>query len=98
MKTPRERLTLRMNKERTHSQITLSLPDDVIADLKEIAPALGVGSYIALARNYIGRGLRQDLEKLDESPLMRLTESLRKQGLNDEAISDIIVESRLKVA
>ena len=98
MKTERERLKLRMNKDRPHSALTISIPDDVIDELREIAPTLGFTNYVALARTYIGEGLRRDLERLDQSPLMRLTESLRRQGLSDEVIAGILEESELKVA
>ena len=98
MKTMRERLQLRMRKDRPSSPVTLMLPDDVIEDLKEVAPALGCSNHLALMRAYIGHGLRKDLEFLDGSSVMRLTESLRKQGLTDDAISSVIAESDLKRA
>jgi len=98
MKTMRERVALRLRKDRPSSPITLILPDDVIDDLKEIAPALGCSNHLALMRAYIGEGLRKDLEQLDGSSVIRLTESLRKQGLTDTAISAVIAESDLKRA
>ena len=98
MKTMRERLQLRLRKDRPSSPVTLVLPDDVIEDLKEIAPALGCSSHLSLMRAYIGQSLRKDLEFLDGSSVMRLTESLRKQGLSDAAISAVIAESDLKRA
>ncbi len=87
-----------MSKDRTHSQVVINLPDDVIVEMKEIAPALGYSSHIALARTYIGEGLRRDLARLDNSPVLRLTESLRKQGLSEKAILNVLSEAALKVA
>jgi hypothetical protein len=98
MKTMRERLKARLHKDRPSSQVTVVLPDDVIADLTEIAPALGFSSHHSLIRTYIGEGLRKDLEKLDGSSGIRLTESLRQQPLSDNVISDAIVEADLKRA
>jgi hypothetical protein len=93
-----ERIDRRMRKDRPKSELVLRLPTDVIEDLQEIAPTLGFSGHIPLIRAYISQGLRQDLARLDQSPLQLLTECLRKQGLDDEAIADIIVESKLKVA
>ena len=41
------------------------MPEDVIEDLKRIAPLLGFSGYQPLVRAYIGQGLRADLERLD---------------------------------
>ncbi len=49
-------------------------------------------------RAYIGQGLRQDLERLDQAPMQLLTERLRKQGMADDLIAEILIESRLKRA
>jgi len=98
MKTMRERLQSRLRKDRPSSPVTIVLPDDVIDDLKEIAPALGFSTHLSLIRTCIGEGLREDLEKLDGSSLVRLTESMRKQGLSDTVISNVIAESDFKRA
>jgi len=98
MKTMSDRIKLRLQKDRPSSPVTVMLPDDVISDLTEIAPALGFSSHHSLIRTYIGEGLRKDLEKLDGSYVIRLTESLRKQGLSDTVISDVIVDANLKRA
>ncbi len=98
MKTMSERLKLRLRKDRSSSPVTIMLPDDVIADLKEIAPALGFSNHQSLIRTYVGEGLRKDLEMLDGSYAIRLTETLQKRGLSDTAISDVIVESEMKRA
>jgi len=74
------------------------MPEDVIEDLKEIAPALGMSGYQPLIRAYIGQGLRRDLERLDNSQMQAITESLRKQGVADELISAAIADAGLKTA
>ena len=96
MKTVSERIRARMKIDRPSSSVSINIPDDVIADLQEIAPTLGFTNYVALMRAYIGEGLRKDLSRLDQAPIQLLTESLRKQGLSDETITNILAESRLE--
>lgn len=98
MKTMRERLKTRLRKDRPMTTISIRMPEDVIDDLKEIAPALGLSGYQPLIRAYIGQGLRRDLERLDNSQMQALTESLRKQGVADELISAAIADAGLKTA
>lgn len=78
--------------------ISLRVPQDVIDDLKEVAPMLGFSGYQPLMKAYIGHGLRKDLERLSGSQVQALTESLRKRGVADEAISAAIEEAGLKTA
>jgi len=72
--------------------------EDVIEDLKEIAPALGFSGYRPLIRAYIGQGLRKDQAEMEHSQLLMLTESLREQGVADKIISSAIPEAKLKIA
>ena len=44
--------------------VSLSIPDDVVEDLKNIAPRLGFSGYQPLIRAYIGQALRADLERV----------------------------------
>jgi hypothetical protein len=78
--------------------ISIRMPEDVIEDLKEIAPALGLSGYQPLIRAYVGQGLRKDLERLDNSQVQAISESLRKQGVADELISAAIADAGLKTA
>lgn len=98
MKTMSERLRRRLVKDRPMTTISIRLPEDVIDDLKEIAPMLGFSGYQPLIRSYIGQGLRKDLEKLEGTQVQVLTDSLRNQGVPDEVISAAIHEARLKIA
>lgn len=93
-----ERLRRRLVKDRPMTTISIRLPEDVIDDLKEIAPMLGFSGYQPLIRSYIGQGLRKDLEKLEGTQVQVLTDSLRNQGVPDEVISAAIHEARLKIA
>jgi hypothetical protein len=98
MKSMRERLKTRLRKDRPMTTISIRMPEDVIEDLKEIAPALGLSGYQPLIRAYIGQGLRRDLERLDNSQMQAITESLRKHGVADELISAAIADAGLKSA
>lgn len=75
--------------------ISIRMPEDLIDDLKEIAPALGLSGYQPLIRAYIGQGLRKDLERLGNSEVQAIAESLRKQGVADELISAAIADAGL---
>ena len=85
-------LQKRLRKDRTMSSVTLRIPQDVIDDLKRIAPQLGFSGYQPLIRAYVGQGLRQDIERLEGSNLNKFVESLKKHGVEDSIISDAMAE------
>jgi hypothetical protein len=97
MKTVTEKIKQRLAKDRQMTTISLRVPQDVIDDLKEIAPALGFSGYQPLMKAYIGQGLRKDQERMDGSKVQALTESLRKRGVADELISAAITEVGLNL-
>ncbi len=73
--------------------ISLRMPEDVVDDLKSVAPRLGFSGYQPLIRAYIGQGLRADLERLNENPaIANLVESLRRHGVKDDVIASAIAE------
>ena len=91
MKT--NKLKERLRKDRPMTTISLRIPEDVINDLKDIAPRLGFSGYQPLIRAYVGQGLRLDLERLDAHPkISHLVRSLRKHGVKDEVIASAIAE------
>ena len=93
MKT--QQLRDRLQKDRPMATISIRMPEDVVEDLKRVAPVLGFSGYQPLIRAYIGQGLRRDLERLDRNPgLERLVESLRRQGVDQEIINSAIAEMR----
>ena len=94
-KTVSEQIHQRLRKDRPMAIISLRMPEDVIEDLKEIAPALGFSGYQPLIRAYIGQGLRKDRARLENSQLQALTQSLRKHGITDQVISAAIAEAQL---
>ena len=98
MRTASERMRERLRKDRPITAISLRIPEDVVEELKEVAPSLGFSGYQPLIRAYIGQGLRKDQARLENSQVQLLTESLRKHGIDDEVISSAIAEARLKSA
>jgi hypothetical protein len=96
MKTVTERIRQRLKKDRPMTTISIRLPEDVIDDLKEIAPALGFSGYQPLIRAYIGQGLRKHQEEVENSQLITLTESLRRHGVADHVISLAVSEAKFK--
>ena len=93
MKTASERMRERLRKDRPMAAISLRMPEDVIEDLKEIAPALGFSGYQPLIRAYIGQGLRKDLARLERPELAELEKSLRRYGIKNEVISAVLGEA-----
>lgn len=98
MKKVSERIQKRLRKGRPMVTISMRLPEDVIDDLKEIAPTLGFSGYQPLIRAYIGQSLRRDLSRLDRNHVQALTESLRRRGLDDQTISEVVTEANLRSA
>ena len=98
MKTMSERIKRRLEEGRQMTTISIRMPEDVIDDLKEIAPALGFSGYQPLIRAYIGQGLRKHQAEMEHSQLLTLTESLRKHGVADKIISAAVADAKLKSA
>lgn len=87
------KLRARLQKDRPMSMISLRIPEDVLEDLKLVAPRLGFSGYQPLIRAYIGQGLRADLARLEEdTDLRQLIESLRKHGVRDDVIASAMAD------
>ena len=82
----------RLKKNRKMSAITIRMPEDVVDDLKKIAPELGFSGYKPLIRYYIGEGLRRDLETLDRKKLDKLIIKLRERGVDQKIIKAVVNE------
>ena len=80
------------------TSISLRMPEDVIEDMKAIAPTLGFSGYQPLIRAYIGQGLRKDLARLENDQMKRVVESLRRQGVDDKVIAEAMAEAKNKPA
>jgi hypothetical protein len=84
----------RKNPDRPMTTISMRLPEDIIEELKRIAPLLGMSGYQPLIRFYVGKGMRESLHELHGSQYERLAETLRKRGIDDEGIAEIIADVR----
>lgn len=88
-----EALKKRLDRSRPMATVTIRIPEDVIDDLKKVAPLLGFSGYQPLARAYIGQGLRADLERLDgDTVSLIFIESLKRHGVSDEVIREALSE------
>lgn len=87
-----EAVKKRLDKNRPMTAITIRIPEDVIEDLKRIAPLLGFSGYQSLARAYIGQGLRTDLERLEGDTVSALIASLKRHGVSDEVLQEALSE------
>lgn len=88
-----ERLKRRLDRNRPMTTVTIRMPEDVVEDLKRIAPKLGFSGYQPLIRAYVGQGLRTDLERLENAPLSDLIENLKRRGVSEDVINDALAES-----
>ncbi|OYD91225.1 hypothetical protein CDG76_28700 [Nostoc sp. 'Peltigera membranacea cyanobiont' 210A] len=87
-----EVLKKRLDKNRPMTTITIRIPEDVIEDLKRVAPLLGFFGYQPLVRAYIGQGLRADIERLEGDAVSTLIASLKRHGVSDEIIREALSE------
>ena len=88
-----DELRKRLNKNRTMVPVSIRMPEDIIEDLKRIAPQLGFSGYQPLIRAYIGQGLRQDLVRLENSPGLELfVESLQNHGVDAKTIKQAMAD------
>lgn len=88
------KLKKRLSPKRPMTTITMRMPDDLIADLKRVAPHKRFSGYQPLIRAYIGQGLREDLTTLDAKPeIAKLITSLKKQGVTESALTKAMVEA-----
>lgn len=89
-------LKRRLRKDRPMTMISLRMPEDVVEDLKRVAPLLGFSGYQPLMRAYIGQGLRADIERLEGSvEVSSLIESLRKHGVEETVLASAIAEAQV---
>ena len=98
MKTMAERIKRSLRRDRPMTTISIRVPEDVIDDLKEIAPKLGFGGYQPLIRAYIGQGLRKDLIRLSRPELVELEKSLKRHGVKGDVISAVLGEAAQRSA
>ncbi len=91
-----ETIKKRLSKDRPMVSVTLRMPDDVVSDLKKVAPLKGFSGYQGLLRAYVGAGLREDLERMEGSAVAQLIEKLRADGVPEAKLTKAV--SSLKLA
>ncbi len=91
-----ETIKKRLSKDRPMVSVTLRMPEDVVSDLKKVAPLKGFSGYQGLLRAYVGAGLREDLERMESSALVQLIEKLRADGVPEAKLNKAV--SSLKLA
>ncbi|MFB2893047.1 hypothetical protein ACE1CI_09055 [Aerosakkonemataceae cyanobacterium BLCC-F50] len=87
-----ETLKKRLERNRPMTSVTIRIPEDVVEDLKRLAPLLGFSGYEPLIRAYIGQGLRNDLERFENETVTALIASLKRRGVSDEIINEALSE------
>lgn len=88
----------RLRCDRPMTTISIRVPEDVIEDLKELAPKLGYSGYQPLIRAYMGQELRKDLARLQQPDLGELEENLRRHEVKEEVIAAVLGEAARKGA
>ena len=86
-------LKKRLKQGKAMVPVSIRIPEDVIEDLKRVAPHLGFSGYQPLIRAYIGQGLREDLVRLDNIPGLELfVESLQNHGVDTKTIKQAMAD------
>ncbi len=92
MKTMREKIRTRRQKDRPMTTISIRMQQDLIGDLKEMAALLGYSGYQPLIRFYISQGMRKDEAMMYEPDIPLLREVLQNRGMSETEIEQVISE------
>lgn len=87
-----EILKQRLDRNRPMTSVTIRMPEDVVEDLKRIAPLLGFSGYQPLIRAYVGQGLRVDLERFEGETVSALIAGLKRRGVSESMIDEVLSE------
>lgn len=89
------KLKQRLSANRAMQTVSFNLPEDVVEDLKRLAPHLGFSDHLALMRAYVGQGLRLDSERFAGTlEFKAVIESLKRQGVDESVIESAIAEAK----
>jgi hypothetical protein len=79
-------------KDRPTQSITIRMPEDMLEQLKRVAPRKGMSGYQPLMKFYITQGLRKDLQLIwEEEEMAKAFEALlKKLSLKEEEKSEIL--------
>lgn len=87
-----ETIKQRLARNRPMTSVTIRMPEDVVEDLKKVAPLLGFSGYQPLIRAYIGQCLRVDLERFESETITALVASLKRRGVSDAVLNEALSE------
>jgi len=87
-----DQLKRRLDRNRPMTSVTIRMPEDVVEDLKRIAPVLGFSGYQPLIRAYVGQGLRHDLDRLENDAVAALISGLKRRGVSESVIEEALAE------
>jgi hypothetical protein len=90
-----ETIKKRLSKDRPMVSVTLRMPEDVVNELKKIAPFKGFSGYQGLLRAYVGAGLREDLERMEDNAVAQLIEKLRADGVPEAKLTKAVSSLKL---
>jgi hypothetical protein len=79
-----------LHKDRPMKHISIRVPEDVLEDLKRIAPQKGMGGYQALIKFYISQGLRHDRRELWEADHGNIETVLAECGVEAQQRKEIL--------
>lgn len=82
----------RLSKDRPMVSVTLRMPQDVVDDLKRVAPLKGMSGYQPLIRSYVGQCLRKDLRLLDDDSIALFVQRLKENGVDESKIQRALAE------
>jgi hypothetical protein len=82
-----------LDRNRPMAVVTLRMPEDVVDDLKRLAPRLGFSGYQPLMRAYVRQKLQEDLERLESGTVSALVASLKRRGVSDDIIAAALSEA-----
>lgn len=81
-------------KDSPMTMISLRLPEEMVTELKKIAPLIGESGYQPLIRSYIEQGLAQDIERIEKANNVDYIEDVEKAETKRETrnLSEASVE------
>lgn len=79
-------------KDNPMTMISIRLPEDMVTELKKIAPLVGESGYQPLIRSYIEQGLAQDIKRTEKTEPIGYVDDLAQP--KDLRSTPILAESR----
>ena len=89
-----EVLKKRLARDRPMTSVTLRMPEDIVEELKRIAPILGFSGYQPLLRAYVGQGMREDLKRLERDRVAALIDGLKKRGVSEQLLAEALEDAQ----